>query len=61
MTGAIFGLGPLEFVLILVIVIVLFLPSLLPKLVKRMADTFGSIREMTDKTGEKEEEKGKQE
>lgn len=48
MQAAIFGLGPLEFVIVLVVIVVLFLPALLPKILKRLGDTFGALREMTD-------------
>jgi len=56
MLGAIFGLGPVELIIILVIVIVLFIPTLLPKLIRSLSETFSAIRESTsgddDDTGE---------
>jgi len=42
-----FGLGPVEFIIILVLVIVLFLPSLLPRILKRFSDSVTTLREMT--------------
>jgi len=48
MQAAIFGLGPLEFVIVLAVVVLLFLPALLPRILKRLGDTFGALREMTD-------------
>jgi sec-independent protein translocase protein TatA len=47
--GAIFGLGPLELVIIVAIVVVLFLPALLPKIVKRFGDTFTTVKDMAGK------------
>lgn len=57
MQAAIFGLGPLELVIVVVVIIVLFLPALLPKILKRLTDTFGAVREMTDKMNEDKDEK----
>lgn len=48
MHAAIFGLGPMEFVIVLVVIVVLFLPAFLPKILKRLGDTFGALRDMTD-------------
>lgn len=63
MSAAIFGLGPLELILIIVVVVVLFLPALLPKIARRLMDTVGTVREMTDniqeESGAKSKEKDK--
>ncbi len=53
---AIFGLGPLEIVIIVAIVIVLFLPALLPKIAKRMGETFVTLKDMANKGIDAEEE-----
>jgi sec-independent protein translocase protein TatA len=58
---AIFGLGPLELVIIIIVIIVLFLPSQLPKLVKRLSESINAVRDMTDKDLEKQEEEDKKE
>lgn len=60
MQAAIFGLGPLELVIVLVVILVLFLPAFLPKILKRLGDTFGALREMSDMDArdDDEEEKG---
>jgi sec-independent protein translocase protein TatA len=59
MTGTIFGLGPLEFLIILIVVIVLFLPSYLPKIVRRFTESVKTVRDMTDKDLEKKEKEEK--
>jgi sec-independent protein translocase protein TatA len=61
MTAAIFGLGPLELLIILVIIIVLFLPSQLPKIVKRLSESIKTVRDMADKDLEKKEAEEKKE
>jgi sec-independent protein translocase protein TatA len=56
MTAAIFGLGPLELLIILIVIIVLFLPSQLPKIVKRLSESINAVRDITDKDLEKKKE-----
>jgi sec-independent protein translocase protein TatA len=48
-SAAIFGLGPLELAIIVGVIIILFLPALLPKLAKRLGETFTTIKDMTNK------------
>jgi Sec-independent protein translocase protein TatA len=55
MTATIFGLGPLEFLIILVVIIVLFLPSQLPKIIKRFSESIHAVRDMADKDLDKKE------
>ena len=55
MTATIFGLGPLELLIILVVIIVLFLPSQLPKIIKRFSESINTVRDMTDKDLDKKE------
>lgn len=45
--AAIFGLGPLEILIIVAVVIVLFLPALLPKIARRAAETLKAVKQMT--------------
>jgi sec-independent protein translocase protein TatA len=47
--GAIFGLGPLELAIIIGVIVILFLPAILPKLAKRLGETFTTIKDMTSK------------
>jgi Sec-independent protein translocase protein TatA len=54
--AAIFGLGPLEIVIIVAVIVILFLPALLPKITKRAADTFRVVKDMTSKVSEDEED-----
>ena len=61
MTAAIFGLGPIEFLIILIVIIVLFLPSQLPKIVKRLSESISTVRDMADKDLEKKEAEEKKE
>jgi Sec-independent protein translocase protein TatA len=61
MTAAIFGLGPIEFLIILIVIIVLFLPSQLPKIVKRLSESINTVRDMADKDLEKKEAEEKKE
>ena len=61
MFGAIFGLGPLELIIIVAVIVLLFAPTILPKLVRRAGDSVKAMREMTDnfqneKDGDKEPE-----
>lgn len=56
---AIFGLGPLEIVIIVAVVVVLFLPALLPKIAKRVADTMVTIKDMANKGLDTEEAESK--
>lgn len=59
--AAIFGLGPLELIIILVVIIVLFLPALLPKIARRAADTFKTIKDMTSHLDEDAEKNNEEE
>jgi sec-independent protein translocase protein TatA len=61
MTAAIFGLGPLELLIIIVVIIVLFLPSQLPKIVKKFSESISAVRDMADKDIDKKEEEEKKE
>lgn len=54
MQAAIFGLGPVELIIILVVIIVIFMPTVLPRIIKRFSDTVGSLREMVDEAKETE-------
>ncbi|MBU4175059.1 MAG: twin-arginine translocase TatA/TatE family subunit [Actinobacteria bacterium] len=40
-----FGLGPVELIIIIVVVIVLFIPTLLPKIIRSVTETIGAIRQ----------------
>jgi Sec-independent protein translocase protein TatA len=57
--AAIFGLGPVEIIIIVAVIILLFLPALLPKIARRAADTFRVVKDMTSKVGEDEEDEKK--
>ncbi len=46
---AVFGLGPLELIIIIAIVVILFLPALLPKLAKRLGETITTLKDMANK------------
>lgn len=59
MTAAIFGLGPLELLIIVAIVIVLFLPALLPRIIKRFGETFSTVRDMAEKGLDEDDEDAK--
>jgi Sec-independent protein translocase protein TatA len=54
--AAIFGLGPLELAIIVGVIIVLFLPATLPKLAKRLGETFTTIKDMTSKSFDEDED-----
>jgi len=56
MQPAIFGLGPLELIIIIGVIVLLFIPSVLPKLIKRFGETVETVRDMTGKDEETEEE-----
>jgi len=47
--AAIFGLGPWEIVIIVVVLVILFLPALIPKLGKRLGETYSMVRQMANK------------
>lgn len=59
--AAIFGLGPLELIIIIVVLVVLFLPALLPKIARRFGETFSYVKDLTasklDEDEESDEEK----
>jgi sec-independent protein translocase protein TatA len=46
---AVFGLGPLELIIIIAIVIILFMPALLPKLARRLGETVSTLKDMANK------------
>lgn len=46
---AVFGLGPLELLIIVAIIVILFLPALLPKLAKRVGETVTTLKDMANK------------
>jgi sec-independent protein translocase protein TatA len=48
--AAIFGLGPLELVIIIAIIVILFLPALLPKLARRVGETVTTLKDMAGKS-----------
>jgi sec-independent protein translocase protein TatA len=52
----IFGLGPLEFIIIAVIIIVLFLPTALPRIARRFGETLTSLREAAKSADEANDE-----
>jgi len=54
--AAIFGLGPWEIIIILVVLVVLFLPALIPKLAKRLGETFSMVKHMAGKSVDEEDE-----
>ncbi len=56
--AAIFGLGPLEVVIIISVIVVLFLPALLPKIAKRLGETVTTLKDMTNKAIDEGEEDG---
>ncbi len=60
MPFAIFGLGPLELVIIIAVIIVLFLPALLPKLARRVGETLVTIKDMANKGIDQGEEQEKE-
>ncbi|MFH1149739.1 MAG: twin-arginine translocase TatA/TatE family subunit [Actinomycetota bacterium] len=49
MYGAIFGLGPVELIIILAVIVIFFLPALLPKIAKRAGDTFTTVKSMVNR------------
>lgn len=55
MPYAIFGLGPLELVIIIAVVIVLFLPALLPKIARRVGETIVTLKDMASKLEDEED------
>ncbi|MHB8894971.1 MAG: twin-arginine translocase TatA/TatE family subunit [Candidatus Geothermincolia bacterium] len=57
--AAIFGLGPLELIIIIVIVVLLFLPALLPKIAKRLGSTVRVVKDMAAKKIDDKDEEGK--
>lgn len=46
--AAIFGLGPMELLIIAAVVVILFLPALLPKITRRSVETFKVMKQMTN-------------
>jgi Sec-independent protein translocase protein TatA len=49
MFGVIFGLGPVELIIILAVIAIFFLPALLPKIAKRAGETFTTVKGMVNK------------
>lgn len=58
--AALFGLGPLEILIIVAVIVILFLPALLPKLARRAVETLKVVKDMTGKMDEDEDEKDKE-
>ncbi len=56
--AAIFGLGPLELIIIITVIVVLFLPALLPKIARRLGET---VRFVKDTVGRKMDEQDENE
>lgn len=56
MLAAIFGLGPVELIIIIVVVIVLFIPTLLPKIVRSVSETISAIRQSESSEDDDSEE-----
>jgi sec-independent protein translocase protein TatA len=54
--AAIFGLGPWEIVIIVLVLVILFLPALIPKLGKRLVETYSMVRQMANKHVDEEDE-----
>lgn len=54
--AAIFGLGPLELVIIIAVIVILFLPALLPKLAKRLGETFSMVKHLANKSVDEDDE-----
>ena len=54
--ATIFGLGPLELIIIVAVIVILFLPALLPKLAKRMGQTFSMFKDMATKCVDEDED-----
>ena len=48
MLAAIFGLGPVELIIIIAVIALLFVPAILPRLIRRVGDSVRAMREMTD-------------
>lgn len=48
MLAAIFGLGPVELIIIIAVIALLFAPAILPRLIRRVGDSVSAMREMTD-------------
>lgn len=48
MLAAIFGLGPVELIIIIAVIVLLFVPAILPRLIRRVGDSVSAMREMTD-------------
>lgn len=59
MPYAVFGLGPLEIVIIVAVIIVLFLPALLPKIARRVGETIVTLKDMANKGLDQDEEGAK--
>ena len=54
--ATIFGLGPLELIIIIAVIVILFLPALLPKLAKRLGETFTTVKQMANKSVDEDSE-----
>ncbi len=54
--AAIFGLGPLELIIIIAVIVVLFLPALLPKMAKRLGETMVTLKDMANKELDQDDE-----
>jgi TatA/E family protein of Tat protein translocase len=49
---AVFGLGPTELVILIVVALIVFGPSRLPKVGKMLGETMGNFKKMKDVTGD---------
>lgn len=58
--AAVFGLGPLELIIIIAIIVVLFLPALLPRIAKRLGETMVTLKGMATKSIDDEEKETKE-
>src|SRR5450759_27993 len=52
--ATIFGLGPLELLIIIAVIVILFLPALIPKFAKRLGETFSMVKHMANKSVDEE-------
>lgn len=48
MPFAVFGFGPIELLIILIVIIVFFLPTKLPVIARKLGEALKSVRRMSD-------------
>lgn len=48
MTAAIFGMGPLEFIIVVSVILLLFFPAVISRVIKRFSSTASTLRDMAD-------------